>query len=149
MAYLPAGDASFDPEFARRSQQLNIKGGQDWLLAADRRYRTTLEGCPYRTALEGFIDDNKSLLAIGLLGVAAFVLIKGDFAKPRRRNPKKKRKNSGGKRFKIEVYGGPGGTFTSHWGTRQAAAKEHSDIKRMKMGSSRMFEKRGGKWVGA
>jgi hypothetical protein len=126
-----------DPEFARRSQQLNVKGGQDWLLAADSRYRTTLEG---------FIDDNKSLLVIGLLGVAALVLLKGDFAKPKRRNPKKKRKNSG-KRFKIEVYGGPGGTFTSYWGTRKAAAKEHTDIKRMKMGRSRLFEKRGGRWV--
>ena len=40
-----------DPEFARRSQQLNVKGGQDWLLDADRRYHTSLEG---------FIDDNKS-----------------------------------------------------------------------------------------
>lgn len=129
-----------DPEFARRSQQLNAKGGQDWLVAADSRYRTTLEG---------FVADNKSVLAMGLLGIAALVLIKGDFGKPkRRRNPGKKRKNPS-KRFKIEVYGGPGGTFTSHWATRNAAAKEHRDIKRMKFGRSKMFEKRGGKWVAA
>jgi hypothetical protein len=129
-----------DPEFVRRSQQLNVKGGQDWLVAADRQYDTVLEG---------FVADNKTTIVLGLLGIAALVMIRGDFAKPkRRRNPRKKRKN-GGKRFKIEVYGGPGGTFTSHWGTRKAAAKEHRDIKRMKFGRSKMFEKRGGKWVAA
>jgi hypothetical protein len=130
------GDA--DPEFARRSQQLNVKGGQDWLLSADRRYHT---------ALEGFVDDNKSVIALGLLGIAALVLMNSDFAKTKRRNPRKKRKNGAGKRFKIEVYGGPGGTFTSYWGSRKSAAKEHADIKRMKFGRSRLFEKRGGRWV--
>ena len=126
-----------DPEFARRSQQLDVKGGQDWLLSADRRYHTSLEG---------FVADNKAVIAMGLLGIAALVLMGGDFTKPKkRRNPK--RKNGGGKQFKIEVYGGPGGTFTSYWGSRKAAAKEHRDIKSMKFGRSRLFEKRGGRWV--
>ncbi len=126
-----------DPEFARRSQQLNVHGGQDWLLDADRRYHTSLEG---------FVADNKNVIVLGLLGIAALVLIKGDFLKPKRRNPKK-RKNGGSKNFKVEVYGGPGGKFTSYWGSRQAAAKEASDIRKMPGTRARMFSKRGGRWA--
>jgi hypothetical protein len=129
---------SFDPEFARRSQQLNVQGGQNWLLEADRRYHTSLEG---------FVEDNKNVIVLGLLGIAALVLIKGDFLKPKKRRNPKKRKNGSGKNFKVEVYGGPGGKFTSYWGSRQAAAKEVSDIKKMPGARAKMFSKRGGRWA--
>jgi hypothetical protein len=122
-----------DPEFARRSQQLNVHSGQDWLLDADRRYHTSLEG---------FVADNKSAIVLGLLGVAALVLIKGDFLKPKRRRNPKKRKKGSNKPFRVEVYGGPGGTYTSHWGSREAAAKEVSDIKKMPGTRARMFANR-------
>lgn len=136
MPYLSTGR---DPEFPRAAEQINVRGGGAWIAAADKRYRTSLDG---------FIEDNKPLLVMGLLGIAAFIMYQKELApKKKRRNPSKRRNPC--KRFKIVVYGGPGGAFTSYWGSRSSASKEHRDIKRMKFGRSKMFEKRGGRWVSA
>ena len=136
MPYINAGQT--DPEFPRAAEQLNVRGGGSWIQAAEHRYGTPLEG---------FVEDNKSLIVIGLLGIAAFVMYKKELAPKKRTNPR--RGDGGSKKFKVEVYGGPApGVYKSYWPTRSAAAKEFEAVKSMKFGKQKMFEKRGGQWVG-